>query len=70
MERGEGVKFWIDFKGRPDRTCWSTDCGCEEKKGVKDDHEASGLSREDEGEESSGGAGVGRSRAQSKTCAV
>lgn len=21
MEGEEGVKFWIDFKGRPDRTC-------------------------------------------------
>lgn len=45
VEGGEGVKFWIDFKGRDDRTCWSTDCVCEEKNGVKDDHEAFRLNK-------------------------
>lgn len=59
MKRAEGVKIWIDFKGRPDGTCWSTDCGCEEKGGVEDDHEAFGLSRKNEAGESVGGAGLG-----------
>lgn len=45
MEGEEGVKFWIDFKGRDDRTCWSTDCGCEEKRGVKNNYESFELSR-------------------------
>lgn len=71
MEGEEGVKFWIDFKGRPDRTCWSTDYGYKEKTGVKDDYEAFGLSRKGKAEDSLGGAGLGgRLGAQFKTCAV
>lgn len=70
MER-EGVKLWIDFKGRPHRTSWSIDCGYEEKRRVKGNYEAFGLSRKDKAEESLGGAGLGgRLGAQFKICAV
>lgn len=72
MEGEERVKFWVDFKGRDDRISWSTECGCEEKRVVKDDLDAFEPRRKQkDAEESLGGAGLGgRLGAQFKTCGV